>query len=68
MTASEFRAKWLDVFKDVAATGEPVLITKRGRPFLQLESIGAPATPQGFPCASERIPCIGVARPEARPS
>jgi len=36
ITASEFRGKWLSVFRSAAVTGEPVLISKRGKPFLQL--------------------------------
>jgi prevent-host-death family protein len=32
MAAGEFKAKCLAVMDEVAATGEPVLITKRGKP------------------------------------
>ncbi|MDR3750959.1 MAG: hypothetical protein P4K94_05675 [Terracidiphilus sp.] len=46
MTASEFRDKWLSVFGQVAATGKPVLITKWGKPFLQLEPAYDLAPPQ----------------------
>ena len=34
--ASEFKAKCLKIMEEVAATGEPVLITKRGVPITQL--------------------------------
>ena len=34
--ASEFKAKCLGIMDDVAATGEPVLITKNGVPVAEL--------------------------------
>ena len=34
--ASEFKAKCLQIMDEVAATGEPVVITKRGVPVAQL--------------------------------
>ena len=34
--ASEFKAKCLKIMEEVAATGEPVLITKNGVPITQL--------------------------------
>ena len=34
--ASEFKAKCLSIMDEVAATGEPVLITKNGVPITQL--------------------------------
>ena len=36
MKASEFKAKCLAVMDEVAATGEPVTITKNGKPVAQL--------------------------------
>lgn len=36
MTASAFKAKCLQLMDEVAATGEPVLITKNGQPMCQL--------------------------------
>lgn len=38
MAAGEFKAKCLAVMDEVAATGEPVLITKRGKPVARLVS------------------------------
>ena len=37
MKASEFKAKCLQLMDDVAATGEPVVVTKHGRPVSRLE-------------------------------
>lgn len=34
--ASEFKAKCLKIMEEVAATGEPVVITKKGIPLTQL--------------------------------
>ena len=36
MKAGEFKAKCLKVMDEVLATGEPVLITKRGKPVARL--------------------------------
>lgn len=36
MGAGEFKAKCLAVMDEVAATGEPVLITKRGKPVVRI--------------------------------
>ena len=41
MAAGEFKAKCLAVMDEVAATGEPVLITKRGKPVVRV------AAPEG---------------------
>ncbi|MGO8758104.1 MAG: type II toxin-antitoxin system Phd/YefM family antitoxin [Terracidiphilus sp.] len=38
MAAGEFKAKCLKVMDEVAATGEPVLITKRGKPVARVVS------------------------------
>jgi prevent-host-death family protein len=47
MNASEFKAKCLKVLDQVARTGEPLTILKRGEPVAQL----VPATPrdEGYP-------------------
>jgi prevent-host-death family protein len=36
MPAGEFKAKCLKVMDEVAATGEPVLVTKRGKPVVRV--------------------------------
>ena len=36
ITASEFRAKCLQLMNEVAATGEAIIITKRGKPIANL--------------------------------
>lgn len=49
MSAGEFKAKCLQVMEQVAATGEPVVVTKRGRPVAQLGPVSRrPKTLRGF--------------------
>jgi len=49
MSAAEFKAKCLQAMDEVAETGEPVLVTKRGRPVAQLVPIvRKPKTLRGF--------------------
>lgn len=49
MSAAEFKAKCLEVMDQVAATGEPVIVTKRGRPVAKLTPITTrPKTLRGF--------------------
>jgi len=49
MSAAEFKAKCLQVMEQVAATGEPVVVTKRGKPVAQLGPVSKkPKTLRGF--------------------
>ncbi len=49
MSAAEFKARCLRVMDEVAETGEPVVVTKRGRPVAQLVPIARkPKTLRGF--------------------
>lgn len=36
MRASTFKARCLSIMKDVQATGEPVVVTKRGKPVVKV--------------------------------
>jgi prevent-host-death family protein len=36
MAAGEFKAKCLGVMTEVNSTGQPVLVTKRGKPFARV--------------------------------
>ncbi len=42
--AAEFKAKCLSLLDEVAATGVPLVITKRGRPVARIEPIDPSAT------------------------
>ena len=44
--AGEFKAKCLKIMDEVAATGVPVVVTKRGKPVVRLEPSGQ-AAPAG---------------------
>jgi prevent-host-death family protein len=49
MSAGEFKARCLQVMEQVAATGEPVVVTKRGKPVAQLGPVTRrPKTLRGF--------------------
>lgn len=49
MSAATFKAKCLQVMDQVAATGEPVVVTKRGKPVAQLGPVGSkPRSLHGF--------------------
>ena len=49
MSAAEFKAKCLQVMDEVAASGEPVILTKRGRPVAQLGPLARkPRSLRGF--------------------
>jgi len=41
IAAGAFRACCLSVIKEVQATGEPVVITKRGAPVVQMTRVGS---------------------------
>jgi prevent-host-death family protein len=49
MSAAEFKAKCLQAMEQVAATGEPIIVTKRGKPIAQLAPVSRkPKTLRGF--------------------
>ncbi|MBI4514724.1 MAG: type II toxin-antitoxin system prevent-host-death family antitoxin [Deltaproteobacteria bacterium] len=49
MTAAAFKAHCLQAMEEVAATGDPIVVTKRGKPMAQLVAIGKkPKTLRGF--------------------
>jgi prevent-host-death family protein len=48
IAVSEFKSHCLSLLEDVARTGEPILVTKRGKPFARVTASGniAAACPQ----------------------
>src|SRR3989442_2124218 len=49
MPAGEFKAKCLEAMDEVASTGEPIIVTKRGRPVAQIVPITQrPKSLRGF--------------------
>jgi len=49
MPAAEFKAKCLQAMDEVAETGEPLIVTKRGRPVARLVPVASkPKTLRGF--------------------
>ena len=47
VSASQFKAKCLGMLDEVAATGEEIVITKRGRPVARVLSAEEPASLRG---------------------
>ncbi len=47
ITATQFKARCLRLLDEVAETGEPLVITKHGRPVARLEPLGEPADLRG---------------------
>jgi prevent-host-death family protein len=49
LSAAEFKARCLELMDEVAATGEPIVVTKRGKPVAQLGPVvSKPATLFGY--------------------
>jgi prevent-host-death family protein len=46
ISAAEFKARCLALLDEVSATGETVVVTKRGKPVAKLVAIGADAKPR----------------------
>lgn len=63
VTVSEFRAHIFAIFDQIAATEEPVLLTKRGKPLFLLKSGGYVTASQDSSLAHVRIPSICVGKP-----
>jgi prevent-host-death family protein len=58
MKASEFKARCLEVMDTVARTGDPVIVTKRGKPVAKLCPITEPLSPL-VGCMKGRIEILG---------
>ena len=41
VSKSNFKAKALEYFRQIEATGEPIVITERGRPKLEIRPVGS---------------------------
>ena len=47
MSASQFKARCLAVLDEVAATGRPIVVTKRGKPVARVVSVDPPPSLRG---------------------
>jgi prevent-host-death family protein len=56
MPAGAFKARCLAVMKDVQATGEPVIVTKRGKPIVKLVPV---ETPGLLGCMAGKVKIVG---------
>jgi prevent-host-death family protein len=59
MKASEFKAKCLAVMDEVAADGEPVVITKNGKPVAELRPHTGGRVPSPFGLHKGKIEILG---------
>jgi prevent-host-death family protein len=55
MRASAFKAKCLTVMNDVQATGEPVIVTKRGKPVVKVVPVESENDLFGFMAGKFKI-------------
>ena len=55
MRASDFKARCLTVMDDVQATGEPVIVTKRGKPVVKVVPVESENDLFGFMAGKFKI-------------
>lgn len=58
MRASTFKARCLAVMDDIQATGEPVVVTKRGKPVVKVVPI-KPEKDDIFGCMADEVKIVG---------
>lgn len=58
MRASVFKARCLNVMDDIQATGEPVIVTKRGKPVVKVIPI-KPEKDDIFGCMADEVTIVG---------
>lgn len=58
MRASTFKARCLAVMDDIQATGEPVVVTKRGKPVVKVIPI-KPEKDDIFGCMADEVKIVG---------
>lgn len=59
MAAGEFKAKCLQVMDQVAKRRQPVIVTKRGKPVVQIVPIDEPSAPSIFGALADRYEIVG---------
>jgi prevent-host-death family protein len=58
MRASAFKARCLAVMNDIQATGEPVIVTKRGKPVVKVVPVKSEKD-DIFGCMADEVEIIG---------
>jgi prevent-host-death family protein len=58
MPASAFKARCLAIMDDVQATGEPVVVTKRGKPVVKVIPV-RPEKDDIFGCMASKVKIVG---------
>lgn len=59
ISAAEFKAHCLQLMDQVAAGGEPITITKRGKPVARLVAVAAPKPAFLFGCMKDSVEILG---------
>ena len=59
ITATEFKARCLELLDQVQATGEPITVTKRGRPVARLVPVVQVETPALLGCLRGSVTVTG---------
>ena len=57
--ASEFKAKCLALMDEVARTGEPIQVTKNGKPIVELRPVSTARAPSPFGLHRGRLEVLG---------
>ena len=59
VSVSEFKATCLELMRNVEETGEPVLVTKHGRPVAEVRAPQKKRARSAFGCMKERMEILG---------
>lgn len=59
ISASKFKANCLELLDQVQATGEPITVTKHGKPVARLEPVEDAPLPIGFGCMKGTVTILG---------
>lgn len=54
LSVSEFKSKALGLFEEIARSGEPVVVTKRGKPLVKVVPLETEEPMKGFPLGQMR--------------
>jgi prevent-host-death family protein len=59
IAAAEFKAKCLQIMDRVASAGQPVVVTKRGKPIVRIVPIEANTPESIFGCLASQFEIVG---------
>jgi prevent-host-death family protein len=59
IAAAEFKAKCLQIMDRVASAGQPIVVTKRGKPIVRVVPVEEPAPASIFGCLADQFEIVG---------